>query len=346
MKKISKVPYLLFSKIKVILFSLKILLKKFLDNFRDYSKVKSLPLKLDQSGHCFAAQSEYFRSNYYDMLEIEGNFEYPILPEKKDNLQNLKSFCYANNIKTLWLYRPEWFTSIKEDLEELRENGVSIIGFSTEPIPTLNDFLKMNSHIDQMKRLISLFPARKLQLDRIIHFDSSSESLLKYLGFKNLICHPLPVSRSVFDVPSEEIKYDICFIGRPTEYREFFLSPLKAFYKVIHIAHGLFDEDAAKLMASSRIVLNLHNEKYLNFEDRLVQIKFSKSIVFSQPLTMNEWLKEDEYVEFKYKDELLKKVESVLREKDASVIEKYRNKFDKKESFYYSSLLKVLSLAK
>ena len=246
----------------------------------------------------------------------------------------------------MWLFRPEWFTSIKRDLEELKRDGVLIIGYSTEPIPTLRNFFSLSSHADQIKRLKILFPARKLALDKFIHYDSSSESLLKYFGFKNLMTYPLPVSQKIFEVSNEEKKYDICFVGRPTEYREFFLSPLKALYKVIHVAHGLFDEDVAKLMASSKIVLNLHNEKYLNFENRVVQIKFTKSIVFSQPLSMTNWLQNDEYIEFTQRHELVKKVEHILNETDEIALDVYKNKFNSKESFYYSSLIKELSLSK
>ena len=56
-------------------------------------------------------------------------------------------------------------------------------------------------------------------------------------------------------------------------------------YNVIHVAHGLREEEARVLMNRSKLVLNLHNEAYPNFENRVIQALFCSRPVVSELLT-------------------------------------------------------------
>ena len=56
-------------------------------------------------------------------------------------------------------------------------------------------------------------------------------------------------------------------------------------FDVIHVAHGLRDEEARILMNRSKLVLNLHNDAYPNFENRVVQALFCARPVVSETLT-------------------------------------------------------------
>lgn len=344
LKKIKKLPKFCNDKLVVFYLTVKLLSKLFIKRLFNSNSTFSIsricePLAL--TGHCFAAQTEYFRSNYYDMLIDEGNYEYNV-DLSKESLPRLKKFCIENKIKYLWLFRPERFLQIKDDLIELKKLGVIILGFSTEPMPTLKDFLSFRSHVDQVKRLESLIPAKELNLDKLIHFDSSSMGLLNFFKVENLVTYPLPVSRQIFERKQSEYKYDICFIGRYTDYREFYLAPLKTRYRVLHIAHGLFDEEAADLMSQSKVVLNLHNLNYLNFEDRVVQVKLTKSLLVSQKLTMDNWLKHDEYVVFKHRGDLVNKIDWILKNFDSKEVDTLKSKFENSRSFEYSHLVSLI----
>lgn len=293
----------------------------------------------NEGKHCFAAQPEYFRQTYYDMIG-ENGLEFKVSSLDKTRLNNLKLFCIENKIKNLWLFRPEFFVLIEKDLVELKELGICIICYSTEPIPSEVEFHSYNSHFDQLKRLESLLDSKRIHYDFFIHFDQKSEGLLSTLGFHTLLSHPLPVSFNLFKYENVEKKYDVCFIGRSTEYRERFLAPLKSQFNTLHIAHGVFDSDACTLMNQSHIIINLHNEPYSNFETRVIQAKLINSLLMSEALSLNYLSPQDEFIEFLTPMDLFEKVKCILRDRDNDNPMKY--KFRHRELFRYSHLIKSL----
>jgi hypothetical protein len=295
---------------------------------------------LNVGKHCFAAQPEYFRQCYFDFIGNEG-VEYPISSLDRSSMKDLRDFCLKENIKNLWLFRPEFFVEIKDALTDLKNNGISIICYSTEPIPSLDEFKSNLSHTDQLKRLNSLIESNVLPYDFFIHFDQNSESLLRYLGFNNIISYPLPVSFKIFKPLLTDIKYDVCFIGRSTDHRETFLGPLKAYFNTIHIAHGVFDEDANHIMNQSRIVLNLHNEPYKNFETRVIQAKLINAILISEPLSLDLVNSESEFIEINTPAALFDQVKTILNATEK--YEKVRQNFKNREVFQFSNLVKKLS---
>lgn len=296
-------------------------------------------LPFSKGKHCFAAQPEYFRQTYYDMLGEDG-VEFPVSSLDKSNLVNLKKFCIDNNVKNLWLFRPEFFTDIQNDLSDLRNLGITILCYSTEPIPSEKEFKTFKSHYDQLKRLQSLLDSKKINYDFFIHFDQKSLSLLSQFGFSPLLSHPLPVSFKLFKPENLEKKFDVCFIGRSTDYRERFLAPLKSQFNTLHIAHGIFDYDASVLMNQSRIVLNLHNEPYSNFETRVVQAKLINSLLISEPLSLDYISPKNEFIEIKSPAELYETVKEILKNPDIDHPIKYN--FQNKNVFSYMHLVEEI----
>ena len=152
-----------------------------------------------------------------------------------------------------------------------------------------------------------------MPFDAIVHFDVASRLTLLKEGIENLFFHPLPVSRELFFPEDSPIDFDICFLGRTTPHRERMLAPLKAAFNLIHVAHGLRDEDARKLMNRSKIVLNIHNHDYPNFENRVVQALYCGKQVFSEPLSNDQLERDVDYIEFVTPNDLLEKVRSTLK---------------------------------
>lgn len=231
----------------------------------------------------FVGQPEYFRAAYFDGVHRGHQFEFALSSANPaEQLRRLPDFVRAHGIRSCIVFRPEWLATCPGLVEQLQSDGVWVIGYSTEPIPKTAD---KQWHPDQKTRLESLRRALPLPLDLLIHYDSDSESFLRRLGFVRLMCHPLPVSETLFYPEELPIEFDACFLGRSTQHREWMLSLLKSQTAIVHVAHGLVDEQARALMNKSRVVLNIHCEPYPNFETRVVQALRCNRPVVSEPLT-------------------------------------------------------------
>lgn len=238
----------------------------------------------------FVGQPEYFRANYYDGVHryYDGvhrgpHFEFPMSSaDPAERLRGLVDFVRARGIRSCIVFRPEWLATVPGLVEQLQADGVRVIGYSTEPIPTAT---AGTWHPDQAVRLESLRRALPLPLDLLVHYDAESEGFLRQLGFDRLICHPLPVSEALFYPEDVPLEFDACFLGRSTPHREHLLGLLKCRTAIVHVAHGLVDEQARALMNRSRVVLNIHCEPYPNFETRVVQALRCRRPVVSEPLT-------------------------------------------------------------
>lgn len=231
----------------------------------------------------FVGQPEYFRAAYFDGVESGEHFEFPMTSaDPAERLRGLADFVRAHGIRSCIVFRPEWLATVPGLVERLQSDGVRVIGYSTEPIPTV---AAGKWHPDQAARLESLRRALPLPLDLLVHYDQGAEGFLRQLGFERVMCHPLPVSSALFfpeDVPFE---FDACFLGRSTPHRERLLGLLKCRTALVHVAHGLVDEQARALMNRSRVVLNIHCEPYPNFETRVVQALRCGRPVVSEPLS-------------------------------------------------------------
>lgn len=229
----------------------------------------------------FAGQPEYYRSVHFDATSTGVHFAFPFTSADPSALRELPAFAREKGARTCIVFRPEWLSPYPETFAELKALGVAVIGYSTEPVPQSWS----RAHADQLRRLETLKKALRLDYDLLIHFDSTSLDFLASAGFERLIAHPLPVSRSLFFPEDRARDFDVCFLGKSTPHREAMLAPLKMRFDVIHVAHGLRDEEARVLMNRSKLVLNLHNEAYPNFENRVVQALFCARPVVSETLT-------------------------------------------------------------
>jgi len=256
----------------------------------------------------FAAQPEYYRSVYYDLTSTGEHFEFPYTSADWSALRRLPQFMREKGAKTCFIFRPEWLAPFPETFRELKDQGVTVIGYSSEPVPQDG----AEPHPDQLRRLDQLKKALAIDYDLIIHYDASSLEFLKRIGFKRLIANPLPVSRKLF-FPEERAKeFDVCFLGKSTPHREQMLLPLKMRYATIHVAHGLRDEEARILMNRSKLVLNIHNENYLNFENRVVQALFCQRPILSELLSGNLLLPDRDYIPVYSPNDLCNKVTELL----------------------------------
>ena len=82
---------------------------------------------------------------------------------------------------------------------------------------------------------------------------------------------------------------------------------------LVHIAHGLVDEDAAELMCQSRIVINLHNLPYLNFETRVIHGLLCNRFMLTEKLTL-PIVKDSNLMYFQNKWELYELCQKLISE--------------------------------
>jgi hypothetical protein len=74
-------------------------------------------------------------------------------------------------------------------------------------------------------------------------------------------------------------------VGRSTLHREAFLGPLKHDFDVLHLAHGVTGDRLGPFMAAADIAVNLHNEPYPTFENRVQTSLAAGLLVVTEPLS-------------------------------------------------------------
>ena len=159
--------------------------------------------------------------------------------------------------------------------------GALTIGFLTEPIPRAEG----SSHPDLERRLEDLRAVDSRNFDRIVSFDplmaATAEPILPV--WRSL---PLPVADRLFlgtHVRSDPPK--MLFVGRSTPHREDLLMPAKHEHDIIHIAHGVTDDRLLEYLREVDVGLNLHNEPYPTFENRVSVCCAAGLIVVTEPLS-------------------------------------------------------------
>ena len=158
------------------------------------------------------------------------------------------------------VFRPELIpTGIFYDLDAVT------VGWLTEPLPRPGD----SSHPDLDRRLEDLRAIDPANFDRIVSFDPLVVPTVQTVCpvWRSI---PLPVSDDSFtDVADRDGPGRAIFIGRSTEHRERYLIPIKHEFDVAHIAHGFTGEKLRELLADYDVAINLHNEDYVTFENRI-----------------------------------------------------------------------------
>jgi hypothetical protein len=183
------------------------------------------------------------------------------------------------------------------------------LGFLTEPLPR-----RSGTHRDLERRLNELREVDARNFDRIIAFDpliaDTAETVLPI--WRSI---PLPVAdryyRPVVALPN---KPRVVFIGRSTEHRERLLTPAKHAYDVLHLAFGVDADELERVLSTTHIGINVHNEPYPSFENRVALHMAAAHLVISEPLSPLHGLEPGlDYVEASTPHAILYAIEALRR---------------------------------
>jgi hypothetical protein len=184
------------------------------------------------------------------------------------------------------------------------------LGFLTEPLPRRRG----GSHPDLERRLNELRHVDPGNFDRIVSFDPLiAETAAAVLPVWRSL--PLPVADRYYRavVPFGDVPRPV-FVGRSTEHRERLLTPAKHAYDVLHLAFGVGADELEQLLDSTQIGINLHNEPYPSFENRVVLHLAAAHLVVSEPLSPAHGLEPQlDYVEIVTPADLVNAIEAVRR---------------------------------
>jgi hypothetical protein len=169
------------------------------------------------------------------------------------------------------------------------------LGFITEPLPRSSD----QGHPDLARRLWELRAVDQSNFDRVVSFDplmiETAESIMPV--WRSV---PLPVADRYY-APVRPItgKPRICFVGRSTEHREAYLLPVKHEHDILHLAFGVDADRLATVLEEHDITINLHNEDYPSFENRVCIHLAAGHLVLSEKLNPSHGLESGiDFVEF------------------------------------------------
>lgn len=185
------------------------------------------------------------------------------------------------------------------------------IGYLTEPLP--RD--PRSTHEDLRARLWWLEQVDPDNFDRVLSFDPLiAETAGAVLPVWRSL--PLPVADEMFlDVRERSLPPRLLFVGRSTEHREQMLAPIKARHPIVHIGHGLFGPPLLRFLQAADVQLNIHNNPYPSFENRVCIALAAGHLVISEPLSPANGLRAGEhYLEAERPEQFAAFVEEVTRD--------------------------------
>jgi hypothetical protein len=156
------------------------------------------------------------------------------------------------------------------------------LGFLTEPIPRHGGHV---THEDLERRLWELRKVDPSQVDRVVSFDPhiarTADSVLPIWRSA-----PLPVAdRYYAPVPERSGLPRPLFVGRSTKHRERFLARAKHHYDLLHLAFGVDADGLEEALREHDVGINVHNEPYPSFENRVPLHLAAGNLVVSEPLS-------------------------------------------------------------
>lgn len=190
------------------------------------------------------------------------------------------------------------------------------IGYLTEPLPRVNG----SRHHDLDARMESLRQVDAANFDRIVCFDPLiAETAASVLPIWHSL--PLPVADSLFmEIRARRRPPCLLFVGRSTDHREQMLAPLKAAWPIVHVGHGLFGEALKRFLVAADVQLNLHNNPYPTFENRVCIALAAGHLVISEPLSPRHGLRPGvDYLEVETAQQLLAIADELAIDGDAYV---------------------------
>jgi hypothetical protein len=186
------------------------------------------------------------------------------------------------------------------------------LGYLTEPLPRGGPA----DHPDLRGRLWWLEKTDPGNFDRIVSFDPLiAETAQSVLPVWRSV--PLPVADSLFTEPKERSGTPrLLFIGRSTPHREELMAPLKRRHHVVHVGHGLYGQELARMLRDTDVQLNLHNNPYPSFENRVSIAMAAGHLVVSEPLSPTHGLQAGrDFLEVETAQELLAVADRLMSER-------------------------------
>jgi hypothetical protein len=159
----------------------------------------------------------------------------------------------------------------------------AVLGFLTEPLPRREDGAP--GHADLERRLGDLRRLDPGNVDRVVTFDpmiaaAASEVVPVWRSV------PLPVADRFYRPVGDSAPHPkALFVGRSTAHREEFLAEAKEEGEVLHLAFGVDAGHLQELMAGHDIAVNIHNEPYPTFENRVCLHLAAGQLLISEPIS-------------------------------------------------------------
>jgi hypothetical protein len=176
------------------------------------------------------------------------------------------------------------------------------LGFLTEPVPRTGRI----SHADLDWRMKELHALDRSNFDRVVAFDplllESSNDLVRI--WRSL---PLPVADRYYGpVRPMTAAPRLCFVGRSTPHREAYLVEVKHQLDILHLAFGVDADMLETVLDTHDVTVNLHNEDYESFENRVCIHMAAGHLVISEPLNPRHGLEPGiDYIEIRTPEDLM-----------------------------------------
>jgi hypothetical protein len=153
------------------------------------------------------------------------------------------------------------------------------LGFLSEPLPRGE-----GAHADLQRRLRELREVDVGNFDRVVSFDPLIAGTAAEV-FEIWRSLPLPVADRFF-APVAPMGHPprVLFVGRSTPHREWLLAPAKLEHDLLHVAFGLSGPELVELLHRHDVAINLHNEDYPSFENRVSMHLAAGHLVLSEGL--------------------------------------------------------------
>jgi hypothetical protein len=225
----------------------------------------------------FVGQSTYFRATSLDEQSDRIRTTYVEFREGR-NPDDLMAALRDHDPHVVIVFRPEL---IPPGL--FHHQRFAALGFLTEPLPRRLSGAPV--HEDLERRLWELGHVDRSNFDRIVAFDphiaATADRVLPV--WRSL---PLPVAdRYYAPVPPPYVAPpSVLFVGRSTPHRETLLAEAKQRFDILHLAFGVGADELEEALRSHDVGINLHNNPYPSFENRVCLHLAAGHLVLS------EWL--------------------------------------------------------
>jgi hypothetical protein len=193
------------------------------------------------------------------------------------------------------------------------------LGFLTEPLPRSAGANGAGaSHADLERRLWELGHVDAGNFDRIVAFDPLIAATAdRVLSVWRAVALPV-ADRYYREVEAPDPTAPPLFVGRSTEHREAILTPSKHRFDVLHLAFGVDAARLERLMDEHWVAINIHNEPYPSFENRVCLHLAAGHLVLTEALSPTHGLEPGiDYLEFQSGDHLERMLWTLKR--DATV---------------------------